>query len=64
MELFKLPLRPTTAIVASQLKIMRRYWNVPNYTIMCGRQKIYAVQIAYRRTNEPARRQQRERVPR
>lgn len=47
--LFKLPLRQTTGMVASLLKMAGLYWAVPDYTTLCRRQKTLAVQIPYRR---------------
>ena len=43
--LFKLPLRQTTGMVASLLKMADLDWAVPDYTTLCRRQKILAVQI-------------------
>ena len=52
-ELFKLPLRQTTGMVATLLKLADLEWAVPAYTTLCRRQKILAVQIAYRRADWP-----------
>ena len=51
--LFKLPLRQTTGMVASLLKMADLDWAVPDYTTLCRRQKTLAVQIAYRRADGP-----------
>jgi hypothetical protein len=51
--LFKLPLRQTTGMVASLLKMADLDWNVPDYTTLCRRQKTLAVQIPYRRVDGP-----------
>ena len=51
--LFKLPLRQTTGMVASLLKLAGLDWAVPNYTTLCRRQKTLAVQIPYRRADGP-----------
>jgi Transposase DDE domain len=51
--LFKLPLRQTTGMVASLLKMADLDWAVPDYTTLCRRQKTLAVQIPYRRANGP-----------
>ena len=51
--LFKLPLRQTTGMVASLLKISGLDWPVPDYTTLCRRQKTLAVQIPYRRSAGP-----------
>ena len=45
--LFKLPLRQTTGMVASLLKMANLDWSVPDDTILCRRQKTLAVQIPY-----------------
>jgi hypothetical protein len=50
--LFKLPLRQTTGMVASLLKMAGRDLEVPDYTTLCRRQKTLAVQIPYRRADE------------
>ncbi len=51
--LFKLPLRQTTGMVASLLKMASVDWAVPDYTTLCRRQKTLAVQISYRRADGP-----------
>ena len=51
--LFKLPLRQTTGMVASLLKLADLNWAVPDYTTLCRRQKTLAVQIPYRRADGP-----------
>ena len=51
--LIKLPLRQTTGMVASLLKMADINWAVPDYTTLCRRQKTLAVQIPYRRFNGP-----------
>ena len=51
--LFKLPLRQTTGMVASLLKLANLAWAVPDYTTLCRRQKTLAVQIPYRRADGP-----------
>ena len=51
--LFKLPLRQTTGMVASLLKLADLDWAVSDYTTLCRRQKTLAVQIPYRRTDGP-----------
>lgn len=51
--LFKLPLRQTTGMVASLLKMADLDWAVPDYTTLCRRQKTLAVQIPYRRADGP-----------
>ena len=45
--LFKLPLRQTTGMVASLLKLADLDWAVPDYTTLCKRQKTLAAQISY-----------------
>jgi hypothetical protein len=50
---FKLPLRQTTGMVASLLKMADLDWAVPDYTTLWRRQKTLAVQIAYRRADGP-----------
>ena len=61
--LFKLPLRQTTGMVGSLLKMADLDWAVPDCTTLCRRQKTLAVQISYRRAAEPARRQHWNQVP-
>ena len=51
--LYKLPLRQTTRMVASLLKMAALNWAVPDYTTLCRRQKTLAVQIPYRRADGP-----------
>lgn len=51
--LFKFPLRQTTGMVASLLKMANLDWAVPDYTTLCRRQKTLAVQIPYRRADGP-----------
>ena len=51
--LFKLPLRQTTGMVVSLLKLADLDWAVPDYTTLCRRQKTLAVQIPYRRADGP-----------
>jgi hypothetical protein len=51
--LFKPPLRQTTGMVASLLKMAGLDWAVPDYTTLCRRQKTLAVQIPYRRADGP-----------
>lgn len=51
--LFRLPLRQTTGMVASLLKLANLDWAVADYTTLCRRQKTLAVQIPYRRADRP-----------
>ncbi len=51
--LFKLPLRQTTGMVASLLRMANLDWPVPDYSTLCRRQKTLAVQIPYRRSDGP-----------
>jgi len=51
--LFKLPLRQTTGMVASLLRMANLAWPVPDYSTLCRRQKTLAVQIPYRRSDGP-----------
>jgi len=51
--LFKLPLRQTTGMVASLLKMAELDWALPDYTTLCRSQRTLAVQIAYRRADRP-----------
>jgi hypothetical protein len=46
--LFKLPLRQTTGMVASLLKLADLDWAMPDYMTLCRRQKTLAVQMPYR----------------
>ena len=52
--LFKLPLRQTTGMVASLLKMADPDWSVPDCTTLCRRQKTLAVQIPCRRADGPS----------
>lgn len=54
--LLKLPLRQTTGMVASLLRMADLDWAVPDYTTLCGRQKTLAVQIPCRRAHGPLNR--------
>jgi hypothetical protein len=54
--LFKLPLRQTTGMVASLLKLADLDWAVPDYTPLCRRQKTLAVQFPFRRADGPLNR--------
>jgi Transposase DDE domain len=51
--LFKLPLRQTTGMMASLVKMADLTWAVPDYTTLCRQQKTLAVQIPYRRADGP-----------
>jgi len=51
--LFKLPLRQTTGMVASPLKLAGLDWAVPDHTTLSRRQKTLEVQIPYRRADGP-----------
>ena len=51
--LFRLPLRQTTGMVASLLKLANLNRSVPDDTTLCRRQKTLAVQIPYRRADGP-----------
>ena len=51
--LFKLPLRQTSGMVASLLRMAGLDWPVPDYSTLCRRQKSLAVQIPYRRAGGP-----------
>ncbi len=51
--LFKLPLRQTTGMVASLLKMANLDLAVPDYTTLCRRQRTLVVQIPYRRADGP-----------
>ena len=51
--LFKLPLRQTTGMVASLLKMAGLDWAVPDYSTLSRRQRTLAVQIPYRRADGP-----------
>ena len=54
--LFKLPLRHTTGMVASLLKMADLNRAVPDHTTLCRRQKTLAVQIPYCRADGPLNR--------
>jgi hypothetical protein len=49
--LFKLPLRQTTGMVASLLRMANLDWAVPDYATLCRRQKTLAVRIPYWRAD-------------
>ena len=51
--LFKLPLRQTAAMVASLLKLAGLDWPVPDFSNLCRRQKVLAVQVSYRSADGP-----------
>jgi len=51
--LFMLPLRQTTVMVASLLKLGNLDWTVPDYTTLWCRQKTLVVQIPYRPADGP-----------
>ena len=51
--LFKLPLRQTTGMVASLLKMANLDRAVPDHTTLCRRQRTLAVQIVHRRADGP-----------
>ena len=51
--LFKLPLRQTAGMVASLLRLAGLDWPVPDFSTLCRRQKILAVQVPYRRADGP-----------
>ena len=51
--LFKLPLRQTTGMVASLLRMAKLDWTVPDYSTLCRRQKTLAVHIPYRSVDGP-----------
>ena len=51
--LFKLPLRQTTGMVASLLRMADLDWPVPDHTTLCRRQKTLVVHIPYRRADGP-----------
>ena len=46
--LFGLPLRQTTGLVASLLKLAKLDWPVPDFSTLCRRQKDLAVTVPYR----------------
>jgi hypothetical protein len=47
-ELFGLPLRQTTGLVMSLLKLAKLNWPVPDFSTLCRRQKDLTVTIPYR----------------
>lgn len=49
--LFKLPLRQTAGMVVSLLHMAGLDWPVPDFSTLCRRQKVLAVQIPFRRTD-------------
>ena len=51
--LFKLPLRQTSGVVASLLRLVELDWPVPDYSTLCRRQKTLKVQTPYRRAGGP-----------
>lgn len=51
--LFKLPLRQTSGMVASLLRLSGLDWPVPDFSTLCCKQKTLAVQIPYRRADGP-----------
>ena len=51
--LYKLPLRQPAGMVASLLKLAGLDWHVPDFSIICRRQKTLAVQIPWRRADGP-----------
>jgi hypothetical protein len=51
--LFKLSLSQTVGIVASLLRMAGLDWPVPYFSTLCRRQKALAVQIPYRRPDDP-----------
>lgn len=51
--LFGLPLRQTTGLVESLLRLSCLDWPVPDYTTLCRRQKHLQVQIPYRAASGP-----------
>jgi len=51
--LFGLPLRQTTGFVESLLKLAGLDWSVPDYSTLCRRQKMLAVQLPYRGSRGP-----------
>jgi len=46
--LFGMPLRQSTGFVQSLLRLAGLYWNVPDFSTLCRRQKTLHVAIAYR----------------
>lgn len=51
--LFKLPLRQTVGMVTSLLHLAGLDWPAPDFSTLCRRQKMLAVQIPYRRADGP-----------
>ena len=51
--LFKLPLRQTTGMVASLLRMANLEWAIPDYSTLCRGQRTLAVQIPYPRSEGP-----------
>jgi hypothetical protein len=51
--LFKQPLRQTSGMVASLLRLAGLDWPVPDFSTLCRRQKTLAVQVPYRRADGP-----------
>ncbi|OED50504.1 transposase [Rhodobacteraceae bacterium (ex Bugula neritina AB1)] len=51
--LFGLPLRQTSGMVASLLKMAGLDWPAPDFSTLCRRQKTLKVQIPYRRADGP-----------
>jgi hypothetical protein len=51
--LFKLLLRQTVGMVVSLLRLAGMGWFVPDYSMLCRRQKTLQVQILYRRAGGP-----------
>jgi hypothetical protein len=54
-ELFGLPLRQTTGLVMSLLKLAKLNWPVPDFSTLCRRQKDLTVTIPYRPSTGAAR---------
>lgn len=50
MVLFGLPLRQTTGMVSSILKVAGQDWPVPDFSTLSRRQKSITVQVSFRRT--------------
>ena len=51
--LFDLPLRQTSGMLTSLLKMAELDWPVPDFSTLCRRQKTLNVQIPYRRVDGP-----------
>ena len=51
--LFGLPLRQTSGMMTSILKLAGLDWPVPDYSTLCRRQKSLAVQVPFRRASGP-----------